>query len=69
MVRDEIDTWAWAGFAVAAIGLTLGNGRVRARLTSLLWPIVSRDNSDSLPQTVTDQSFLQPCSLCWSLPD
>ena len=49
MVRDEIDTWAWARFAAAAIGLTLGNGRVRARLTSLLWPIVSRGNSDSLP--------------------
>jgi hypothetical protein len=49
LVRDGIDTWAWAGFAVAAVALPLGNGRVRARLTSLLAPIVAKQETDSLP--------------------
>ena len=48
-VRDGIDTWAWAGFAVAAITLPLGNGWVRSRLDSLLRPIAARQENDSLP--------------------
>jgi hypothetical protein len=49
LVRNGIDTWSWAGFAVAAIALPLGNGRVRARLTNILWPIAAKDDTDSLP--------------------
>ncbi|MCH8893593.1 MAG: hypothetical protein IIB32_08855 [Chloroflexi bacterium] len=48
-VRNGIDTWAWAGFAVAAITLPLGNGWVRSRLDSLLRPIAARQENDSLP--------------------
>ena len=48
-IRNGIDTWAWAGFAVAAITLPLGNGWVRSRLDSLLRPIAARQENDTLP--------------------
>lgn len=49
LVRNGIDTWAWAGFAVAAISLPLGNRGVRARLVNFIRPIVAELESDSLP--------------------
>ncbi|MBC8279629.1 MAG: hypothetical protein H8E48_02480 [Chloroflexi bacterium] len=48
-IREGIDTWVWAGFAVAVIALPLGNPKFRAWLTNALGPIVSRQHHDSLP--------------------
>ena len=47
-VRDGIDAWGWAGLAVAAITLPLGNGTLRSKLTRTLRPIVSGGNDDTL---------------------
>jgi hypothetical protein len=57
-VEKGIDTWVWAGLAVAAVSFTLGNGRFKARLASLLRPIVARQDNDSLPPNRQDWKFL-----------
>lgn len=48
-IKEGIDTWAWAGFALAAITLPLGNVRFRTWLANSLRHIVSRGDDDSLP--------------------
>ena len=48
-VRDGIDTWAWAGIAVAAVTLPLGNSNVRMKLAGLLHPVGASQEHDSLP--------------------
>ncbi|MCI0801573.1 MAG: hypothetical protein J4N85_06275 [Chloroflexi bacterium] len=58
LVRDGIDTWAWAGFTVAAITLPLGNGKLRARLANALRPTAARQDSDSLPPDRYGRAFL-----------
>jgi hypothetical protein len=58
LVEKGIDTWVWAGLVVAAVAFSLGNGRFRARLATLLHPIVALQDSDSLPPDRHDWKFL-----------
>jgi len=56
-IQDGIDTWAWSGIAVAVIALSLGNGRIRARLVSFLRPVAAAREHDSLPPDTYGKRF------------
>ncbi len=56
-IRDGIDTWAWAGIAVAVIGLSLGNGHFREKLVGFLHPVSSAKEHDSLPPDQHGRTF------------
>ena len=56
-IREGIDTWVWAGFAVAVVTLPFGNLRFRFWLSKLLHPIVSRQQDDSLHPDRYGHSF------------
>ena len=58
VVRNGIDIWPWAGIAVAAVALPLGNGRVRAALTNALRPVAARQEADILPPDRYGRVFL-----------
>ena len=48
-IKEGINTWAWAGFAVASVALPLGNLKFRGWLANSLGSIVFRQHHDSLP--------------------
>ena len=56
-VRDGIETWGWAGVAVAAVTLPLGNGTLRSRLARAARPIAVGQHGDGLPPDRYGPSF------------
>ena len=48
-IRDGIDTWAWAGIAIAVIGLPLGNSHFRIKLAGVLHPVSIAEEHDTPP--------------------
>ena len=48
-IRDGINTWGWAGLAVAAITLPLGAQPLRSILARAIWPIAAGQENDRLP--------------------
>ena len=57
MVRDGIDTWAWAGLVVAAIALPVGSKAVRSKLVRALRPVAGASVDDALPSDRHGPSF------------
>ena len=54
-IREGSDTWAWAGFALAAITLPLGNVRFRTWLASRKWGRWVDGNGQKNPDTIPVQ--------------